>query len=148
MGKRSRKSIRSTVAYATAFRAPDPVPVPVPVPMAVPAPVPVLPAEDLLSLPHPDDLAVADPDAPAAPPGLVPPGNSRSLRRGDEFALVYLHDSSLVSGTGTVGRAGHWRVVSYPSRAAAAHAYACACSRLHADGFIDYAPDATRAPAT
>lgn len=144
MAKRFRKSIKPTVAYAEARAEPvlapvlEPVPVPVPLSVPLSLPDPPLPAVDLLALPAPDDLAFGDPDASAPPPGRVPPGNSRSLRRGDEFALVYLHDSSLVERAGTVGRAGRWRVVSYPSRAAAAHAYALECSRLHADGFTDY----------
>jgi hypothetical protein len=159
MAKRFRKFIKPAVAYAEARAdpAPGPVPVPVPVPDLITAPItepaaellpppmpepppppPPLPAVDLATLPDPDDLSFDDPDAPAAPPGLVPPGNSRSLRRGDEFALVYLHGSSLVERAGPVGRAGRWRVVAYPSRAAAAHAYAHECSRLHDDGFVDY----------
>ncbi|HVK87228.1 MAG TPA: hypothetical protein VM513_24095, partial [Kofleriaceae bacterium] len=66
------------------------------------------------------------------------PGDSRSLRRGPEFALVYRIQTCVISRFGTVGTRGQWRVVDYPTAAAAGNAYAKECSRFVSDGFSDY----------
>lgn len=74
----------------------------------------------------------------APPPGLVPAGDSRSLRKGNEFALVYRQGSAVISRFGTVGQRGQWRVVEYPTPAAASNSYAKEVSRFVGDGFTDY----------
>jgi len=114
----------------------------------VAAAVPTAPSGDapasaeLAALPAPDAIVHADPHTPAPPPGHVPAGDSRSLRRRrdatDEFALVYRHENHLITRIGEVGTTGEWRDVEYPTIAAAAHAYAMESSRLVADGFHDY----------
>jgi hypothetical protein len=138
-----------------------PAPVSEPVPPApepvVPAPVTVaLPAFDLVSLaratfafpaaaptaapmtlPAPSDIPAGDPTSPAPPPGLVPAGDSRSLRRADEFALVYRHQAAVITRKGMIGQRGFWRVTGYPSPTQAAAAYAAECSRLLGIGFAD-----------
>jgi hypothetical protein len=160
---RSRKSVRTAVAYAEA-RSPEPaavlaepgtIPEPAPIaePVAVPEPAstaapavtaeaatpapPVVVALEITPLPAPEVIEPGDPDSPWPAPGTVPPGNSRSMRRADRFALVYLHDTHLITRAGTVGRRGHWRVVEYPTVAAASRAYAIECSRLTLDGYVD-----------
>jgi predicted DNA-binding WGR domain protein len=55
-----------------------------------------------------------------------------------EFALIYRSQTFVISRFGTVGTRGQWRVVEYPTSAAAGHAYAKECSRFVADGFSDY----------
>ena len=79
-----------------------------------------------------------DPERSAPPPGRVPPGDSRSLRKGDEFALVYRVETCVISRFGTVGTRGQWRVVEYPTSASASNAYAKECSRFVSEGFTDY----------
>ena len=92
----------------------------------------------LTALPHPAELmTTADPSLPEPPPGRAPAGDARSLRAGDQFALVYRHGAAIVSRRGRLGQRGAWRVVDYPSPALAAHAYALECSRLVAQGFHD-----------
>ncbi|MBE7449507.1 MAG: hypothetical protein HS111_11605 [Kofleriaceae bacterium] len=115
-------------------------------------PAPVLPAFDLraiartalgfceaalTALPHPSEIVAGDPAAPAPPPGKVPAGDSRSMRRDDQFALVYRHGAALVTRRGLVGQQGVWRVVDYPGPTQAAAAYAAECSRLRGQGFVD-----------
>jgi hypothetical protein len=95
-------------------------------------------AEDPTHMPGPREIPTGSPDDPAAPPGVVPPGDSRSLRRHGEFALVYRQDTFVITRTGTVGTRGAWRVVEYPTSAAAGHAYAKECSRFVSEGFSDY----------
>jgi len=80
----------------------------------------------------------ANPADPAPPPGLVPPGDSRSLRREGEFALVYRIGTYVMSRFGTTGTRGQWRVVEYPTSSSASHAYAKECSRFVSEGFSDY----------
>jgi hypothetical protein len=93
-------------------------------------------------LPEPSDVVPGDPDADEPPPGLVPPGDSRSMRRkvGDveEFALVYRRGAAVVIRMGVVGKRGTWRVTHYPHMGSASHAYAQECSRLHSDGYLDH----------
>jgi len=94
--------------------------------------------EDPTHMPGPREIPSGDPEDPAPAPGRVPPGDSRSLRRGDEFALVYRIGTYVISRFGTVGQRGIWRVVEYPTSASAAHSYAKECSRFVSDGFSDY----------
>jgi hypothetical protein len=89
-------------------------------------------------MPGPKDVPAGSPDDPAPPPGLVPPGDSRSFRRGDEFALIYRVGTCVISRTGVVGTRGQWRVVEYPTSAFAANSYAKECSRFVSEGFSDY----------
>lgn len=97
--------------------------------------------EDPTHMPGPRDIPPGSPDDVASPPGHVPPGDSRSLRRrGDqyEFALVYRIGNAVISRAGVVGTRGVWRVVEYPTMASASHAYAREASRFVTDGFSDY----------
>lgn len=146
---------RAAAAPAPAATAPPP-----PAPAAAPLmtgllerpPAPVLPSFDLraiartalgfceaalTALPHPSEIVAGDPAAPAPPPGKVPAGDSRSMRRDDQFALVYRHGAALVTRRGLVGQQGVWRVVDYPGPTQAAAAYAAECSRLRGQGFVD-----------
>lgn len=126
--------------------APMPVPAPVGAPPAMPPAASIgAPAagaaEDPTLMPGPRDLPAGHPDDPASPPGRVPPGDSRSLRRHadrHEFALVYRQGSFVISRVGVVGTRGQWRVVEYPTPSMASHAYAKECSRFVSDGFSDY----------
>jgi len=68
----------------------------------------------------------------------VPKGDSRSFRRGDDFALIYRVQTFVISRFGVVGTRGQWRVVEYPTSAAAAHSYAKESSRFVSEGFSDY----------
>ncbi|HSS02849.1 MAG TPA: hypothetical protein VLM79_37565 [Kofleriaceae bacterium] len=98
-------------------------------------------AEDPTSLPGPREIPTGRPEDPARPPGLVPSGDSRSMRRRadvHEFALIYRRQTFVISRFGVVGTRGQWRVVEYPTSAAASHAYAKECSRFVSDGFSDY----------
>jgi hypothetical protein len=98
-------------------------------------------AEDPTNMPGPTSIPGGSPDDPAAPPGVVPPGDSRSLRRRAdryEFALIYRQTTFVITRTGTVGTRGAWRVVEYPTSAAAGTAYAKECSRFVSEGFTDY----------
>jgi hypothetical protein len=98
-------------------------------------------AEDPTRMPGPRAIPDGHPDDPDAPPGRVPPGDSRSLRRRadrHEFALVYRVQTFVISRVGVVGTRGQWRVVEYPTLAMASHAYAKECSRFVSDGFSDY----------
>ena len=79
-----------------------------------------------------------NPDDPAPAPGTVPPGDSRSFRRGSDFALIYRIGTFLISRTGVVGRRGAWRVVEYPTTSSASHGYAKESSRFVSEGFADY----------
>jgi hypothetical protein len=98
--------------------------------------------EDPTSMPGPKEIPAGSPGDPAAAPGRVPPGDSRSLRRRDattyEFALIYRRDTFVITRFGVVGTRGQWRVVEYPTSVAASHAYAKECSRFVSDGFSDY----------
>lgn len=104
---------------------------------------PALPAqpsgvEEPTSLPGPNDIPTGDPTSPAAAPGKVPAGDSRSLRKGSEFALIYRQKTHVIMRTGTVGQRGTWRVVEYPTVVMASTSYARECSKFVGDGFSDY----------
>jgi hypothetical protein len=121
----------------TAFGAPPAMPEAPP----LAAPVDIEAAENPAYMPGPREIPSGHPDDPAAPPGSVPPGDSRSMRRRTdryEFALVYRIHTFVISRFGVVGTRGQWRVVEYPTSAAAGHAYAKECSRFVSDGFSDY----------
>jgi hypothetical protein len=110
-------------------------------PAAASTPSPAGAAEDPTRLPGPREIPDGHPDDPAAPPGRVPRGDSRSLRRRidrHEFALVYRSQTYVISRVGVVGTRGQWRVVEYPTPSMASHAYAKECSRFVSDGFSDY----------
>jgi hypothetical protein len=98
--------------------------------------------EDPTNMPGPMEIPDGSPEDPAPAPGRAPPGDSRSLRRRDattyQFALIYRRDTFLITRFGVVGMRGQWRVVEYPTSAAASHAYAKECSRFVSDGFSDY----------
>lgn len=97
--------------------------------------------EDPTHMPGPREIPPGSPDDVASPPGHVPPGDSRSLRRrGDqyEFALVYRQGNAVISRHGVVGTRGVWRVVEYPTSPSASNAYAREASRFVTDGFSDY----------
>lgn len=94
--------------------------------------------ESPASLPGPKDVPTGDPGDPAPAPGRVPPGDSRSLRWGNLFALIYRHGTFLITRSGTVGRRGVWKVVEYPTTAAASNGYAKEASRFVSEGFTDY----------
>jgi hypothetical protein len=111
------------------------------------ATAPPLPAERagqvqlVTAMPGPGDVPGGSPDDPAAPPGRVPRGDSRSLRRHntrEEFALIYRRSTFVITRFGVVGTRGQWRVVEYPTAASAGHAYAKECSRFVSEGFSDY----------
>ncbi len=89
-------------------------------------------------MPGPREIPTGDPGDPSPPPGRVPPGDSRSLRKEGAFALIYRIGTFVISRFGTVGTRGQWRVVEYPTSASASHSYAKECSRFVADGFSDY----------
>jgi hypothetical protein len=95
-------------------------------------------AESPTHMPGPKDIPTGNPSDAASPPGNVPPGDSRSLRKGDEFALVYRQGTAVISRFGTVGQRGQWRVVEYPTSSSASNAYAKECSRFVGEGFSDY----------
>jgi hypothetical protein len=108
---------------------------------AIPTPAAAGAVEDPTRMPGPREIPGGHPDDRAAPPGRVPPGDSRSLRRRaerHEFALVYRIQTYVISRVGAVGTRGQWRVVEYPTPTMASHAYAKECSRFVSDGFSDY----------
>jgi hypothetical protein len=94
--------------------------------------------EDPTRMPTSREIPDGNPEDPAAPPGYVPPGDSRSLRRGNDFALVYRQATFVITRFGVVGQRGQWRVVEYPTSASASHSYAKECSRFVSEGFSDY----------
>ena len=105
---------------------------------AAPPPLVLGQVESPTHMPGPKDVPAGNPDDPAPAPGRVPAGDSRSLRRGNEFALIYRIASCVITRSGTVGKRGQWRVVEYPTSAAASHGYAKECSRFVSEGFSDY----------
>jgi hypothetical protein len=108
---------------------------------SIEGPVNVGSVEDPTRMPGPREIPGGSPDDPAAPPGHVPAGDSRSMRRRTdhpEFALVYRMQTYVISRFGVVGQRGQWRVVEYPTSASASHAYAKECSRFVSEGFSDY----------
>jgi len=97
--------------------------------------------EDPTRMPGPREIPTGSPEEPAPPPGRVPPGDSRSLRRRmerHEFVLIYRIQTYIISRFGEVGTLGQWRVVEYPTQASASHSYAKECSRFVSEGFSDY----------
>lgn len=124
-----------------------PVVAPVGAPPAIPAAAPATDASgELLAeaptvMPEPPDVPPGEPSDRCAPPGLVPAGDSRSLRKRAEryeFALIYRRGTFIVTRTGEVGTRGVWRVVEYPTASAAGHAYAKQSSAFVSEGFSDY----------
>ena len=114
---------------------------------AAPVAAPMAAAVDLSGVEHPTqmpgprEVPSGNPEDPAAPPGSVPRGDSRSLRRRAEryeFALIYRLQTFIITRFGVVGTRGQWRVVEYPTSASAGHAYAKEVSRFVSDGFSDY----------
>jgi hypothetical protein len=99
-------------------------------------------AEDPTQMPGPREIPTGNPEDLAPPPGRVPPGDSRSMRRTEAareaFVLIYRVQTHVISRFGEVGRLGAWRVVQYPTSASASHAYAKGCSRFVSEGFSDY----------
>ena len=113
----------------------------VPAASTIPARIDAGAVEAPTRMPGPRDIPAGSPEDPAAPPGRVPPGDSRSLRkRSDsyEFALIYRLTTFVITRFGVVGTRGQWRVVEYPTSASASHAYAKECSRFVSEGFSDY----------
>ncbi len=106
---------------------------PVGAPPSVPGSV-----EEPTQMPGPREVPGGNVTDPATPPGLVPAGDSRSLRMGNEFALVYRQGAAMITRFGTVGQRGQWRVVEYPTPASASSSYAKEVSRYIGDGFSDY----------
>ncbi len=89
-------------------------------------------------MPSKDELPAGSPTDPAKPPGGVPQGDSRSLRRGTDFALIYRQGTAVITRFGVVGQRGQWRVVEYPTPTSASNAYAKQCSQFVGEGFSDY----------
>ncbi len=124
-------------ARADAPEAKQP-PAPEPAPAPAPAPAGDSGEPEFAEMPRHNQIDTARaPESPASPPGIAPPGDSRSLRRGNDFVLIYRDASYLITRAGTVGTEGRWEVVEYPSQGAAAHAYAMKCSELSGEGFRD-----------
>lgn len=132
---------------ATVAMAQDPSvgePPAMPDPRVAPAPVRLATetnyhaVEDPTHMPHPRDLPGGFPTDSARPPGMVPRGDSRSLRRGTTFTLVYRLGTYVITRTGELGQRGIWRVVDYPTTLAGSGAYARECSRWVDAGFADY----------
>jgi predicted DNA-binding WGR domain protein len=95
--------------------------------------------ENPTHMPGPEDVPTSgSPDDAAKPPGHVPSGDSRSLRRSAEFALIYRQGTAVITRFGTVGQRGQWRVVEYPTPSSASNAYAKQCSQFVGEGFSDY----------
>jgi len=89
-------------------------------------------------MPGPREIPSGEPGDPAPAPGHVPPGDSRSLRRGNEFVLIYRVQTFVISRVGVIGTRGQWRVVEYPTSSSASHSYAKEASRFVSEGFSDY----------
>ncbi len=140
------KSATSNAAPTEAPAEPPPrahsqtIAMPVDATIGAPPPLPAQAAgaEDLTDLPAPKDIPTGDPTSPAAAPGKVPAGDSRSLRKGTEFALIYRLKTHVIVRTGTVGQQGTWKVVEYPTVSMASNTYARECSKFVGDGFSDY----------
>jgi hypothetical protein len=89
-------------------------------------------------MPGPRDIPGGEPGDRAPAPGRVPPGDSRSLRHSDQFALIYRIGTYVITRSGALGTRGQWRVVEYPTSSSASHSYAKECSRFVSEGFSDY----------
>ena len=131
-----------TTTLAMPVSAPVGTPPDMPASAAPPPPPRAEVAEAPTNMPGPNQIPAGSPGDPAAPPGRVPPGDSRSMRRRDattyEFALIYRQGTFVITRFGVVGTRGQWRVVEYPTSASASHAYAKECSRFVSEGFSDY----------
>ena len=103
-----------------------------------PPPLALGDVEDPTHMPGPRDIPGGEPNDRAPAPGRVPPGDSRSMRRTHQFALVYRVGTYVISRSGEVGTRGQWRVVEYPTSSSASHSYAKECSRFVSEGFSDY----------
>lgn len=103
-----------------------------------PPPLTLGAVENPAHMPGPREIPGGEPNDPAPAPGTVPRGDSRSLRRGNEFALIYRVQTFVITRTGTVGTRGQWRVVEYPTSSSASHSYAKEASRFVSEGFSDY----------
>jgi|GEM_PF-2029424 len=110
-------------------------------PVAAIPPIDPMLAEAPTRMPGPREIPGGNPEDPASPPGGVPRGDSRSMRRRTEryeFALIYRMQTYVICRFGAVGTRGQWRVVEYPTSASASHAYAKEVSRFVSEGFSDY----------
>ncbi len=105
---------------------------------SAPPPLALGQVEDPTHMPGPRDIPAGEPHDTAPAPGRVPPGDSRSLRREADFALIYRVGTYVISRFGSVGTRGQWRVVEYPTSSSASHSYAKECSRFVSEGFSDY----------
>lgn len=105
---------------------------------AAPPPLALGDVEDPTHMPGPRDIPGGEPKDRAPAPGRVPPGDSRSLRRPGDFALIYRVGTYVISRSGQLGTRGQWRVVEYPTSSSASHSYAKECSRFVSEGFSDY----------
>jgi hypothetical protein len=105
---------------------------------SAPPPLALGDVEDPTHMPGPRDIPSGEPNDPAPAPGRVPPGDSRSLRRLGDFALIYRVGTYVISRFGRLGTRGQWRVVEYPTSSSASHSYAKECSRFVSEGFSDY----------
>jgi predicted DNA-binding WGR domain protein len=138
-GERSRARV-ATVAMPIQASIGGPPAMPAEPAAAAPVIDPTL-AEAPTRMPGPREIPGGSPDDPASPPGGVPSGDSRSMRRRTEryeFALIYRMQTYVICRFGAVGTRGQWRVVEYPTSASAAHAYAKEVSRFVSEGFSDY----------
>ncbi len=130
----------ATVAMPIQASVGGPPAMPAEVAVAAPAVDPET-AEAPTHMPGPREIPGGSPDDPSSPPGRVPSGDSRSMRRRAEryeFALIYRIQTYVICRFGMVGTRGQWRVVEYPTSASASHAYAKEVSRFVSEGFSDY----------
>jgi predicted DNA-binding WGR domain protein len=132
LDERARADTMTMPSAQHAFGAPPDVPTVI-APLVAPNAV-----EEPTNMPGPRHIPGGNPDDLAPPPGLVPPGDSRSLRKQGEFALIYRQANAVITRWGSVGTRGQWRVVEYPTTASASHSYAKECSRFVSEGFSDY----------
>ena len=105
---------------------------------SAPPPLALGAIENPTHMPGPREIPSGNPEDPAPAPGVVPRGASRSLRRGNDFALIYRLGTYVITRSGAVGTRGQWRVVEYPTSSSASHSYAKECSRFVSEGFSDY----------
>jgi hypothetical protein len=105
---------------------------------SAPPPLALGNVEDPTHMPGPRDIPGGEPGDRAPAPGRVPPGDSRSLRHSDRFALIYRIGTYVITRSGALGTRGQWRVVEYPTSSSASHSYAKECSRFVSEGFSDY----------
>lgn len=129
---------QETVAMPVVAPVGAPPEMPAPEPAPAPMPASAKTVEDPTNMPAAKNVPAGNPTDPALPPGRVPPGDSRSFRRGQEFALVYRQGTCVITRFGSVGQRGQWRVVEYPTSASASSSYAKECSRFVGEGFSDY----------